>query len=207
MGARSGSKGPNAADVFLNVPYDEKFLDHFLAYVAGLSALGLYPRATLEIPGGERRLDRIFTLIRTCSSSVHDLSRIELDKRRPITPRFNMPFELGLAVACQKLQPGKHIWFVFETKLRRVEKSLSDLSGTDVYVHEGKSRGIFRELCNAFIRSERQPSVEQMDLIYRGLKRELPAIMRKAGSSTAFQARVFSDLRVLSRALNAQMIS
>lgn len=118
-----------------------------------------------------------------------------------------MPFELGLAVACQKLQPGKHIWFVFETKLRRVEKSLSDLSGTDVYVHEGKSRGIFRELCNAFIRSERQPSVEQMDLIYRGLKRELPAIMRKAGSSTAFQARVFSDLRVLSRALNAQMIS
>ena len=46
-----------------------------------------------------------------------------------------------------------------------------------------------------------------MDVIYRGLKRELPAIMRKAGSSTAFQARVFSDLRVLSRALNAQMIS
>jgi len=207
LGARSGSKGPNVADVFLNVPYDEKFLDHFLAYVAGLSALGLYPRATLEIPGGERRLDRIFTLIRTCSSSVHDLSRIELDKRRPITPRFNMPFELGLAVACEKLQPGNHIWFVFETKLRRVEKSLSDLSGTDVYVHEGKSRGIFRELCNAFIRSERQPSVEQMDLIYRGLKRELPAIMRKAGSSTAVQARVFSDLRVLSRALNAQMIS
>ncbi len=127
------------------------------------------------------------------------------DGRLP--PRFNMPFELGLAVACGKLELGKHIWFVFETKLRRVEKSLSDLSGTDVYVHEGKSRGIFRELCNAFIRSERQPSVEQMDVIYRGLKRELPAIMRKAGSNTAFQARVFSDLRVLSRALNAQMIS
>ena len=67
--------------------------------MAGLSALGLFPRATLEIPGGERRLDRIFDLIQTCASSLHDLSRVELDQKRPITPRFNMPFELGLAVA------------------------------------------------------------------------------------------------------------
>ena len=208
MGAKSGSKleFPNPSDVFLNIPYDQRFLDLFLAYVAGLSALGLFPRATLEIPGGERRLERIFDSIRACASSLHDLSRVELDEKRPITPRFNMPFELGLAVAWEKLEPGRHTWFVFETKLRRAEKSLSDLSGTDVYVHEGKPRGIFRELCSAFVRTQRQPDVEQMDLIYKRLKQALPDLLRKAGSRTAFQARVFSDVRVLSRALSAEIV-
>ena len=197
---------PNPPNVFLNIPYDEQFLDLFLAYLAGLSALSLVPRATLEIPGGERRLDRIFDFIRACASSLHDLSRVELDQKRPITPRFNMPLELGLAVAWEKLDPGRHTWFVFETKLRRAEKSLSDLGGTDVYIHEGKPRGIFRELCSAFVRTQRQPDVEQMNMIYKRLKQALPDLLRKAGSRTAFQARVFSDLRVLSRALSAEIV-
>src|SRR5450755_54740 len=45
--------------VFLNLPYDARFRSLFLAYVAGTSAFGLIPRATLEIPGSARRLDRI----------------------------------------------------------------------------------------------------------------------------------------------------
>ena len=95
---------------------------------------------------------------------------------------------------------------MFESKLRRAEKSLSDLSGTDVYIHEGKPRGIFRELCSAFVRTQRQPDVEQMDLIYKRLKQELPDLLRRAGSRTVFQARVFSDLRVLSRALSSEIV-
>jgi hypothetical protein len=51
---------------FLNIPYDKNFERLFLAYVAGISALGLTPRATLEIPGGVRRLDRILQLIESC---------------------------------------------------------------------------------------------------------------------------------------------
>ena len=87
-----------------------------LAYVAGITSFGLVPRATLEIPGGARRLDRIFDLIKSCRYSFHDLSRVEPDVRRPATPRFNMPFELGLTVAWDKLNPGHHVWFVFEAK-------------------------------------------------------------------------------------------
>ena len=64
---------------FLNVPYDKPFLPLSLAYIAGLTAFGLTPRATLEIPGGTRRLDRVFELIRNCRYSFHDLSRVELD--------------------------------------------------------------------------------------------------------------------------------
>src|SRR5450631_1393727 len=96
---RSNASRPS---VFLNLPYDRRFESLFLAYIAGVSAFGMTPRATLEIPGSVRRLDRIFKLISSCPYSIHDLSRVQLDRRLPATPRFNMPFELGLAVAHEK---------------------------------------------------------------------------------------------------------
>ena len=113
-----------------------------------------------------------------------------------------MPFELGLAVAWQRVQPNTHTWFVFEAKSRRIEQSLSDLSGTDVYIHHGRPSGVFSELTSAFVRSRRQPSVEQMKLVYQGLRQGLPKLMRNAGTKSTFKARVFDDLRVLARALS-----
>jgi hypothetical protein len=134
--------------VFLNVPYDQHFSDLFLAYIAGLAVLGLSPRTV----GGERRLGRTFDLIERCRYSVHDLSRVELNARPPATPRFNMPFELGLAVAWQRVQPHEHTCHVFESRTRRIEKSLSDLGGTDVHIHRGLPAGVFAGLTNAFVR-------------------------------------------------------
>ena len=186
---------------FLNIPYDVDFQSLYLAYIAGITAFGLRPRATLEIPGGARRLDRIFDLIKSCRYSFHDLSRVELDVRRPATPRFNMPFELGLAVAWDKLNAGQHVWFVLEAKSRRVHKSLSDLGGTDAYIHGGKPQGVFRELGNALVRAEHQPTVQQMTAIYKRLVEVLPEIRRRAGAQSPFEARVFADLIVTSRAL------
>jgi hypothetical protein len=52
--------------VFLNIPYDARFSRLYLAYIVGLTELGLEPRATLGIPGGERRLNRILALIQSC---------------------------------------------------------------------------------------------------------------------------------------------
>jgi hypothetical protein len=128
-------------DVFLNIPYDQKFENLCLAYISGVSAFGLSARATLEIPGGARRLDRIFHLMQGCQYSVHDLSRVELDRKRPRTPRFNMPFELGMSVAWAQTGGGKNEWFVFESMYHRLAKSLSDLNGTDPYIHRGDGGG------------------------------------------------------------------
>ena len=138
---------PNA--VFLNVPYDEKFRTLYLAYIVGLSQLGLEPRATLEIPGGARRLDRILELIQGCRFSVHDLSRVEMDRVAPRTPRFNMPFELGLSVTWATLYPRRHTWFVCESTPRRLQKSLSDLDGTDPKIHGGTAEGVIRQNAGA----------------------------------------------------------
>lgn len=123
-------------EVFLNIPYDKKFERLFLAYIAGISAYGMVPRATLEITDSSRRLEKILTLERSCEYSVHDLSRVELDRAKPRTPRFNMPFELGLCVADANRREGqKQSWFVFEAVANRVDKSLSDLKGTDPKIH------------------------------------------------------------------------
>lgn len=68
-------------EVFLNLPYDLRFENLFLAYVCAAQGLGLRLRATLEIPGGTRRLDRIFRLVQSCEYSVHDLSRVQTGSR------------------------------------------------------------------------------------------------------------------------------
>lgn len=189
------------AEVFLNIPYDTKFDRLFRAYICGISAFGLVPRATLEIPGGARRLDRILELIRSCAYAVHDLSRVELDAHKPRTPRFNMPFELGLSVAHEKsAKKGKHEWFVCESMNFRLAKSLSDLNGTDPYIHGGTVGGVFTELRNMFVRSDRQPSVHQMWTIYRDMSRSLPVVLEQAGTQSLYTARVFKDLCVLASA-------
>jgi len=199
--ADPSSTSRGLVSAFLNIPYDDAFQSLYLAYVAGITSFGLVPRATLEIPGGARRLDRIFDLIKSCRYSFHDLSRVELDARRLAAPRFNMPFELGLAVAWDKLRPGQHVWFALEAKARRLQESLSDLGGTDVYIHGGKVQGVFRELCNALVRTEHRPTVQEMNVIYRGLIEVLPEIKSRAGAKSAFEARAFADLVVISRAL------
>lgn len=186
-----------ATSVFLNVPYDAAFENLLLAYIAAISAYGFAPRATLEIPFGQRRLDRILALIHQSRYSVHDLSRVQLDRKAPKTPRFNMPFELGLTVALEKTALPDHSWIVCESMRRRINKSLSDLDGTDAYIHDGTVAGVFREMGNAFVGSRRQPTVTEMSQIYRVLRAKFRTILKKAGAKDAFNARVFKELCVL----------
>lgn len=202
------AKSPKrAAEVFLNIPYDKNFDRLFRGYICGISAFGLVPRATLEIPGGARRLDRILGLVQSCAYAIHDLSRVQLDAHKPRTPRFNMPFELGLSVAHEKsTKKSKHEWFVCESMNFRLAKSLSDLNGTDPYIHGGTVGGVFTELRNMFVRSDRQPSVQQMWVIYREMARRLPIILQQAGSSSLYSARVFKDLCVLASASSDRIV-
>ncbi len=180
--------------VFLNIPYDARFQPLYLAYIVGLTELGLTPKATLAIPGGLNRLDRIFALIQSCRYSIHDLSRIQLDRNPPPTPRFNMPFELGLAIAWSKLNSTRHTWFVSESVERRAQKSLSDLNGTDLNIHDGSPKGVMRELCNAFVRRENRPRVPQMMNSYRALRRVRPTIKQNSGTDNVFTATMFEEL-------------
>lgn len=193
----------NAKAVFLNIPYDHKFKHLYLAYIVGVSALGLVPFATLGIPG-DRRLDRIFSVMRSCKYSIHDLSRVEVDAGPPRTPRFNMPLELGLAIAWQRVGSPLHRWFVFESELRRAEKSCSDISGTDVYIHAAEVMGVFRQLRNALVRPNNQPTVPQMNAIYEELKPVVRRILRNAGTNDVYEAQVFSEISLAAQQLSSK---
>lgn len=190
---RGTSPRSDPYSAFINVPYDPQYEPLYLAFIAGLSGFGLLPRAVLQIPGSQRRLDRLFGLIHSCRYSFHDLSRVELDtaKRMP-TPRFNMPFELGLAVAWAQEGDRKHKWYVFEGKQYRVAKSLSDLDGTQIYVHANKPIGVFRQLTNALARTEHRPTVGELQAVYRDLQKAARSIKRDF--ATLYDTRPFLDL-------------
>jgi hypothetical protein len=191
---------------FVNIPYDRDYEEHFLAYIAGVAAFGLDPRATLELTSGERRLDRIFKLIEVCKYSFHDLSFVKLDRKRPVTPRFNMPFELGLVVGWQYAAPSGHDWFVFESEQHRIKKSLSDLDGTDAFIY-GPPQGILQQIRNALARHDVQPTAEQIWDIFDILSVEgAPYILRKTGASWVFEARPFAELVVLARQIAQALV-
>ena len=165
-----------------------------MAFIAGLSGFGLIPQAVLQIPGSQRRLDRLIPLLGQCQYSFHDLSRVEMDTNRPKTPRFNMAFELGLAVAHATHVNREHRWYVFEAKQFRVLKSLSDINGTEPYIHDGRPTGILRELTNALARNEHKPTVAELKAIYRDVKRTAATLKRELATQTLFDARPFLDL-------------
>jgi hypothetical protein len=150
---------------------------------------------TLGITGGTRRLDKILAEIQGCRYSIHDLSKVGLDRTPPFaTPRFNMPFELGLAVAWEKSNTKRHTWFVFESKTYRLQKSLSDLNGTDPHIHGGQVAGVMRELSNVFRRPGDQPTVPEMMSTFHTISRRSVKILAEAGTKNLFEARAFKDL-------------
>jgi hypothetical protein len=109
-----------------------------------------------------------------------------------------MPFELGVLLGWLKTnKKSTHTWFVFESVKWRLQKSLSDLDGTDPYIHGGQVRGVFRELSNALVKSRYQPTVRQMYAVYRDIKTASPLVMKSAGATSLFGARVFERLVVL----------
>ena len=180
----------NSNAVFLNIPYDEEFQKLYIAYIVGLSQLGFDPRITSGIPGGERRLDRVLALIQSCRYSIHDLSRVELSVAPPATPRFNMALELGLTIIWAKMHPKRHTWFLWESTPRRLQKSMSDLDGTDPYIHSGTVEGILSELRNAFVR-EGAPTVQTMTDAYRIADGQIERILAGAGTRNLYSASVF----------------
>src|SRR2546425_3659347 len=147
------------AGAFLNVPYDDEYEHVYVALVAGFVAFGLNPRATLELPGPERRLSRILRLLKSCRYSFHDLSRVQLSHG---APRFNMPFELGLAVALSAPRFAKHRWVILGTRPPKAQRTLSGLRGTDPSFHPGRGNPLLSELSNAPLGILVQPNMKEL---------------------------------------------
>ena len=193
---------PNA--VFLNIPYDEQFAGLYVAYVVGLYQLDLVPHMASEIPGGRRRLDRILSLIKNCRYSIHDLSRVEVSVTAAAVPRFNMPLELGIAIAWESVKPKAHTWSVWESERYRLQRSTSDLNGSDPYIHEGRAEGVLRELRNAFW-TEDAPSVDRMMEVYEFVFRRLGLILHENQNGSVYERSTFMELCRISSTMTERL--
>ncbi len=180
----------SASNVFLNVPFDREYEPLYVAQIAALTAFGSTPRSVLEIPPHRGRLERLRTIIDGCEASVHDLSRVELWGNPPL-PRFNMPFELGLALGIHR---NNHKWFIFDSKPHRMSHSLNDLGGYDPAIHEGTPEGVLRAVTNAFGRKSLKVRHDDLITLWSALRAVVPLVRRERGS--LFTRAAFEDLVV-----------
>jgi hypothetical protein len=181
-------KKPDRWSVFLNVPFDADYEPLFVGLIASLVAIGRKPRCVLELPEqGQGRLFRLFNLIWVCPVSIHDLSRVKPP------PRFNMPFELGLAVAFFRL--GKKRQFVMlEEKKFRLQRTLSDLNGYDPGIHGDTIKGVIGCVLSHLGRPTGNPLPLQVKRLFHEVWKSVPLLKRNYGRKSIFARPIFADL-------------
>jgi hypothetical protein len=189
--------------VFLNIPYDGAFEALYLAYIVGLTQLGLRINAAVAVPS-QGRLSTIIELIEQSDFSIHDLSRIEASAG---VPRFNMPVELGLALYRSHVTGGRHRVFIFESKRYRAQRSTSDVNGIDPQIHNGTPKGLMSGLRNILRQPGDVTTVPEMLASYRAVKQRLPELRRNSGDKSLFEAAVFQDLSLAALVESQKLIA
>lgn len=129
-----------ATSVFINCPFDEDFAERFEAIVFATVCCGFLPRSALESGSvAEPRMERITRAIFSSKYSIHDLSRCQGEGAERFA-RFNMPLELGIAMArryTQTKRTQRHDWFLLVPKGHPYQKFISDLGGFDPSPYDG----------------------------------------------------------------------
>jgi hypothetical protein len=98
------------------------------------------PRSALETRTVvEPRMARILRAIIESKYSIHDLSRCKGEGDANLA-RFNMPWELGIAMAHRHLSrraAGRHDWLVLVPLGHQYQAFISDISDFDPGMHDG----------------------------------------------------------------------
>lgn len=138
-------------NVFVNCPFDTEFYTVLRPLLFTIIYLQLIPRIALErLDSGEVRIQKIIDLIYESKFAIHDLSRIKATKVGEYF-RLNMPFELGIDVGCRLFKGDK--WagkkcLILVAEKYKYQSALSDLSSSDVAVHENKAEEVVIEVRN-----------------------------------------------------------
>ena len=173
-------------NVFVNVPFDDDYAPLFDALLFAVIACGYRVRCALEEDdSGDIRLDKLVRLIRECPRSIHDLSRIELGDNE--LPRFNMPFELGLALGAKRFGGQSHRndrIKIMVAEPYRLPAYLSDMGGNDPSAHHSNPQDVIRIVRNYL---QRAPSggilagPARLAENFGRFRAEVPEIARRIG--------------------------
>jgi len=121
--------------VFINCPYDEDYRSIFDALIFTVVACGFMPKSAKgSIGDAKPRMQRITEELFSSKYSVHDLSRCRGEGDENLA-RFNMPLELGIAVALRyssDQSQNDHDWCLLVIRGSGYKRFLSDLAGNDL---------------------------------------------------------------------------
>ena len=159
--------------VFINCPFDSEYRDLLQAIVFAIHSSGFVARSALEtMDSGENRLQKIIKIIGESRLGIHDISRVEVKKDE--VPRFNMPFECGLFWGCLSYGDSgqkKKKMLVLDNIPYQFQKSLSDIAGQDVTVHNNNPNEVItivrRFLYSHSIESRKKAIPHAMIMIHR----------------------------------------
>ncbi|HEY0370838.1 MAG TPA: hypothetical protein VGD79_02495 [Thermoanaerobaculia bacterium] len=183
-------------DVFINCPFDRQYLPLLRALMFAVHDCGFHARSALEVEdSGEVRVQKILRIIGESPYGIHDISRIE-------TPRFNMPFELGLFLGAKAFggpeQQSKRC-LVMDEQQYRYQQYCSDIAGQDIQAHGGRPNvtiELVRNWLSTTLAADGSiPSGSILAARYRAYRAALPESCRKL----QFNPRklTFRDHRVL----------
>ena len=128
---------------FINCPFDAAYAPIFDAIVFATVFCGFIPRSALESGDvSEPRLARIARAIFNSRYSIHDLSRCTGEGDENFA-RFNMPLELGMAMARRFAgPPPPHDWLVLVPRGHAYLRFASDLAAYDPATHDGSVESV-----------------------------------------------------------------
>ena len=134
--------------VFINCPFDAQYADLFDAIIFATVCCGFVPRSALESGTvAEPRITRILDALCSSKYSIHDLSRCSGEGDEGLA-RFNMPLELGMAMARRHLTRAKvkqqHDWLVLVPSGHGHLRFISDLGAFDPKTHDGSVDGVLQ---------------------------------------------------------------
>jgi hypothetical protein len=138
-------------NVFVNCPFDREYLSLLRPLLFTIVFLGLRPKIALEeLDSGRPRIEKIVNLISSSRYAIHDLSRPQAREAGEYY-RLNMPFEMGVDVGCRifgsnRLKHKKCL--VLESQRYRYQAAISDISNSDIAVHDNDPETLITEVRN-----------------------------------------------------------
>jgi hypothetical protein len=190
-------KSEYTRSVFINCPFDGKYLPIFHSIVFSVFDCGCNARCALEISdSSEVRIEKIVKIISECKYGIHDISRTELDKETNL-PRFNMPFELGMFLGAKRFGDDEHkkkMCLILDKEPYRYHSFISDIAGQDIQSHKNDDSEAIKVVRN-WLRSTSGrttiPGGKEILRRYRQFTSELPVICREL--KITIDEMIFSD--------------
>ena len=176
--------------VFINCPFDSAYSPLFEAIAFAIIVCEYRPRCALEIvDSGYSRLTKIVDLIDLCDFSLHDISRTDF-------PRFNMPFELGIAFGRKYLKSRGTAskMLVLDREPHRYLEFFSDLRGCDPVSHNDNAHNAIEHVRNWLSSYQQTPlnAPNHLNGWFDDFLKDLPDICRECGIERAQLS--FNDL-------------